>query len=150
MTNKKQNVVYGYFDSPRAVVHTGSESRVQHHQAEGCDMKTIIERFLKTGEANQLSSSQMQFIDATNATEYDKAQQLLINAQDAFYDLPSKIRTRFENDPRQFLNFMDDPQNTDEAVELGLAQRRPQKTTESNEMDHQKPHLEVKPTNQQA
>lgn len=135
---KSPNVVYGYFDSPRAVVHTGSESKVQQHQADDCDMKTIISRFLKTGEITHISPQKMQFLDATSASSYDQSLQLVLDAQDTFHELPSHLRSRFENDPRQFLNFMDDPTNLDEAVELGLVQRSPQKTAHQNEMDSSK------------
>lgn len=125
--------VYGYFDTPRVVVHTGTDSKVQQHQADDCDMKTIINRFLKTGEITHISNQRMQFLDVTHSTDYDKSLQIVLDAQDTFFELPSNLRSRFNNDPSQFLKFMDDPNNKEEAIEMGLAQRPPQKMASKND-----------------
>lgn len=44
----------------------------------------------------------------------------IVQAQDMFMSLPSKIRNRFGNDPSQFLDFVSDPLNKDEMRSLGL------------------------------
>lgn len=123
---KKTTKVYGYFDDvpDKERLHTGSESRVQQHHAEACDMKQILNNFMRTGEV-PLSSNKMQFIDATEATSYDESLQIVLDAQDTFAELPSKVRKKFNNDPRELLLFMDDPSNLEEARELGLAEPEP-------------------------
>lgn len=117
--------VYGYFDEvpDKEILHTGYESKVQQHMAADCDMKVIMERFLKTGTVPQISPERMSFIDATSAEDYDRSLQLVIDAESSFNDLPSKIRNKFDNDPSKFLSFMNDDKNLDEAVELGLVKR---------------------------
>ena len=41
-----------------------------------------------------------------------------------FEELPSSIRTKFENDPAKFLDFVQDKENLTEMQELGLAHKR--------------------------
>ena len=36
-------------------------------------------------------------------------------------EIPAIIRKRFDNDPYQFLEFMENPENIEEARQLGLA-----------------------------
>ena len=43
---------------------------------------------------------------------------------DAFAELPSNIRERFNNDPAEFVDFCLDEANNEEAAKLGLAYRK--------------------------
>jgi hypothetical protein len=43
---------------------------------------------------------------------------------DAFAELPSDIRERFNNDPAEFVDFCLDEANNEEAANLGLAFRK--------------------------
>lgn len=49
-------------------------------------------------------------------------------AEDLFMQYPAQLRERFENDPVQFVEFLEDPKNHDEAVKLGLALPKPETT----------------------
>lgn len=60
--------------------------------------------------------------DFTNASDYLEACQRVVDAQEAFNSLPAKVRRRFENSPAQLLDFVADPANTEEAIELGLVE----------------------------
>lgn len=115
--------VYGYFDRVSVKLDTGSDSFVQQHHAETCDMRVIISKFLKTGDQTVLNQRQKQYLDCTSASDYDTALQTVIDAQDAFYSLPAHVRERFNNDPSQLLEFVDNEDNLDEAIKLGLAER---------------------------
>ena len=44
----------------------------------------------------------------------------VIEAEKAFDALPSKVRSRFKNQPVEFLEFCSDEANRDEMAELGL------------------------------
>lgn len=48
------------------------------------------------------------------------------NAQDMFRKLPATIRSRFGNDPLNMLTWVQNKENADEAVKLGLLTRKPQ------------------------
>jgi hypothetical protein len=49
---------------------------------------------------------------------------LIRQAQEEFMRVPGEIRARFNNDPQQFMEFLEDDRNVDEAVKLGLAVRK--------------------------
>lgn len=139
MKKKQQNVVYGYFDDVphKEILNTGSESKVQHHQAETCDMKVILNKFLKTGDPVHLNQRQKRYLDCTLAQDYDQSLQTVIDAQEAFYSLPSKVRERFHNDPKEMLEFVNNKDNLDEAIELGLAERKPNESSSQGDLDNQ-------------
>lgn len=45
---------------------------------------------------------------------------IVIRAQEAFDALPSSWRTKFNNDPANFVDFCQDPNNRDEMIKLGM------------------------------
>ena len=51
---------------------------------------------------------------------FHEAMNMVVDAQQRFEGLPSKVRAEFANDPARFLDFMSDPDNRDRAVDLGL------------------------------
>ena len=54
----------------------------------------------------------------------DNAQEMynrMIEAKNNFDNLPLKVRKRFNYDPAAFLDFVDNPENLDELVAMGLA-----------------------------
>lgn len=55
-----------------------------------------------------------------NVGDYQAQMNRVIQAREAFEALSSKIRNRFANQPGKLLEFMDDPSNHDEGVELGI------------------------------
>lgn len=94
-------------------------SATQQSFADECDVNIIMARWAKTGIMPQ-GSRQSQFGDFTGAEDYQSAMNAVIAAQNAFDALPANIRKRFENDPAQLLAFINDVNNRDEAISLGL------------------------------
>ena len=95
------------------------ETRTQQQFAEECDINTIVERFglgYKMPEALRLP----QYGDFTGLDSYHDAVNAIALAGESFDALPANVRTRFQNDPGQFVEFMMDDKNRDEAVKLGL------------------------------
>lgn len=60
------------------------------------------------------------YADFSQVTDYHGMLQQVADAQDAFGALPAQIRSRFANDPGALIQFLNDPKNHDEGVELGL------------------------------
>jgi phage internal scaffolding protein len=92
----------------------------QHHKSE-CDIDNIIRKYDKTGLISHVNTAVAQYGDFTEVNEYQESLNMVINAQNAFMELPSEIRKRFGNDPGEFFEFATDPDNHDELVKLGLA-----------------------------
>lgn len=90
-----------------------------------CDINNILKQFKKTGIVSHISAHQAQgsYEDLPDPLEYQDALNAVMAAQESFATLPSKVRTRFENDPTKFLDFMQDPKNAEEMYDLGLATR---------------------------
>lgn len=91
----------------------------QSHRDE-CDINRIMAKYEKTGVIDHVNTYQGNYGDATGVTSYHQAMNQIRAADDAFMSLPSQIRAKFQNDPGTFLEFMDDPENNDEKILLGL------------------------------
>lgn len=83
------------------------------------DINNIIRKYHKTGIIDHASNIEAQYGDLTGQ-DFKSMQDLIINANKMFGELPSHIRKRFENDTYKFLEFYEDPNNRDEAIDLGL------------------------------
>jgi len=98
----------------------GSGSMTKQSFKDEVDVKNIVRRYLQTGVMTHVRANPMQYGDFTTVVDYQQAMNSVLAAQDAFMTLPAKIRTRFNNDPGQFLQFVHDPNNIEEARQLGL------------------------------
>ncbi len=58
--------------------------------------------------------------DFTHSTDYVEALTAVARAEEDFAELPAAVRTRFNNDPAELLDFIADEANIDEAIKLGL------------------------------
>lgn len=87
-----------------------------------CDINNILREYSLTGQINHISARAAQgaFLDLPNPMDFQESLAVLDRAESAFAQLPSPVRERFANDPHEFLAFMSDPKNQDEAKELGL------------------------------
>jgi len=84
-----------------------------------CDINTIISRFLKTGIMDFTAQHQARYGDCT-AADYQAAMFKVAGAKSLFAALPAALRNRFENEPAKFLDFVQDEDNREEAMALGL------------------------------
>ncbi len=102
----------------RVLVETGPSMTKQAHKDE-CDINRIMAKYQKTGVITHVSRYSMEYGDATNL-DYQTALNTVLEAQRMFADLPSSVRRRFDEDPAQFLAFVQDPENVEEMRSLGL------------------------------
>lgn len=100
------------------------ETRAQQQFKEECDINTIVERFGLTGELPQNVRMPLTQ-DFCEAMDYKEAQNLLLEAHDAFMQFPANVRERFANDAGRFVEFASDPANIEECRRLGLAPPAP-------------------------
>ena len=100
------------------------ESLTAQEFKEESDINTIIERF-GIGESPIESQKWVTNIDIADAPDnYVDVMNQLNAARDQFMSLPARVRSRFDNDPGQFVNFVSDASNVEEMISLGLAERR--------------------------
>lgn len=104
-----------------AAIKCEDESLTQQHFTQDADLNVIAARFGLDGRAIPVGTPDpASFRDVSNAPDLRQILDLRNQAVDAFRTLPSKIRNRFHNDPRELWTFVNDPENSEEAVRLGL------------------------------
>lgn len=99
-----------------------------------CDINVIMAKYQKTGEFAHATKKEGRYADFTGITDYKEMLDTVQYAKEAFSLLPAKVRARFRNDPAELLAFVQDDKNYDEALKLGLVERKPQ-TPEANSND---------------
>ncbi len=85
-----------------------------------CDVNQVMARFEKTGVIDHVNQRRPVYTDVSNFEDYQTSIGIVLSAHRQFEQLPSKIRARFENDPGEFLKFIENPENKQEAIEIGL------------------------------
>jgi phage internal scaffolding protein len=115
--------LFSRYERPRVPgVRFSKPSMTQQHLESETNINQIMERYNQTGLLPVVSGDPL-YGDFSDVGDYKSAQETLIKADKAFMALPSKVRDRFDNDPVKLLAFLDNPENLDEAIELGLVER---------------------------
>lgn len=104
-------------------------TRTKQSFKDECDINLMIARWRRSGEISHLGGARGHYGDFSDATDYQDAVNAVQDAQASFMELSSEIRSRMNNDPAQLMLFLSDPNNIDEAEELGLVEKRPQPPT---------------------
>lgn len=101
------------------------ETTTQQQFKDETDINTIVKRFGLTGELpNGIGMPQSG--DFTDAPDFHTAMNLIRDAESAFLKVPAEIRARFNNDPGEIINFMENAANRDEAIKLGFIEKPPE------------------------
>lgn len=112
-------------------------SLAQQHFKEECDINTILQKFNITGMLPQ-STLSPRYGDFTGIGDYHTALNRVIAAQDEFEALPAQIRARFNNDPAQLIEFLQDEANRPEAEKLGLVEKAAAEDVEAAQVTPEK------------
>lgn len=123
MSKVVQPKVYSLYDPPRVegLKFDGDPGLTDPSHKQSCDIGTILAKYSRTGELPIVTHmGTPRYGDFSDVVDYQSALMKVQEAEDAFMDLPAKVRSRFENDPGQFLEFMADKKNEEEARSLGL------------------------------
>lgn len=117
--------VYGLFDPPPDEgIDCSQGLGADQSFKDECDINVIMARAERTGElinpwvvGNRVGS----YLDVSTAPDdFLQARLIMQDAEQRFAELPARIRARFNNDAEQLLQFLSDPGNRAEAIELGL------------------------------
>lgn len=92
-------------------------SRVQPQFAYECDINNIVAGCVSTLDNVRPN---LTYLDTTTVPDLEQASNMIAEANSQFEKLPSDVRARFGNDPKQLLAFVSDKKNYDEAVKLGF------------------------------
>lgn len=112
---------------PHERVYTDVDEFTQTKQSfkKDADINHIMAQYEKTGLLTHLNKHQGNYGDFTNAVDYHTAINMVQEAEEMFLTIPAKIRAKFQNDPAEFLHFVQNPENLTEMQEMGLAPLTP-------------------------
>lgn len=102
-------------------------SMTQQADAKDADINVIMAKYQVTGQMPQVLMQPL-FGDFTETPDYRKAVEIIREAEEAFLEIPAKIRAQFGNDPGEFIKFATDPANKQELTKLGLTKPPEPKT----------------------
>lgn len=95
-----------------------------------CDINKILDTYKRTGmlpnslSGNSFLARNPMYGDFSDVTDYTSIRYKLDEAERQFMELPAHIRKRFDNDPQKLVEFIDNPGNYEEAVKLGIVEKR--------------------------
>lgn len=103
------------------------EGKTRQDQADDADINLIVKRFGLTGQLPQVRPKIPLEADFRDAGDFDLGAALrFVRAADAaFMAYPAEVRARFENDPVKFLSFVENEDNKEECVRLGIFPKEP-------------------------
>lgn len=114
-----------------SVSTTNTEPTLTQQQfKESSDINNIVKKYQQTGEL-PVHRKVGQFLDVSNVQDYQQSLTTVFEAQKAFDNLPSAIRSRFKNDPQELISFIEDEKNYNEALNLGLINKNPIETPQT-------------------
>jgi phage internal scaffolding protein len=99
-------------------------SLAQQNFKDETDINYIVRQFGLTGELPGKPLSP-QYGDFTGVLDYHSAVNAVLAAQDDFMELPAQLRSRFNNDPAELIDFLGKEENREEATKLGLVAAKP-------------------------
>lgn len=111
--------------SPRLRVSLGNfpPTKAKQEFKDECDINTIMRKYRQTGLFEHVNRYQGSYGDLGEPCDFQTAQNIIIEAREAFESLPAVMRKRFDNNPHDFLEFVHDPANKAEMIEMGLMKK---------------------------
>lgn len=119
-----------YNPAPKQGLEFKEPSMTDQSFRDECDMGKLIDRYNKTGffynplVAHQNKPRPPMFEDFADVATFQDAQEVIARSIAQFEALPAKLRDFFKNDPGYMLAFVNDPQNREKCVELGILPSR--------------------------
>lgn len=88
---------------------------------DSCDVNNIVSKYKQTGVLGSggMPTRKPIFGDFSNV-DYQTGMEMVTSARQEFDHLPAALRGRFDNNLQVMLDYMADPVNVDECVNLGL------------------------------
>lgn len=108
-----------YSDKSRVQVFFPEPSLTKQSMKDECDINLILAKYQRTGIIDFAAKQEPRYGDAS-AVDFQQALNVVIRANEMFAELPSSMRKRFQNSPEEFMAFVDDPENVEESIRLGI------------------------------
>ncbi len=109
-----------YYPHARVQLDTGDVSMTKQSFKDECDINFIMKKFEKTGLLDHVNKFNGYYGDLPENVDYQTALNSVFEAEAAFRSLTADIRSKFHNDAGEFLAFVEDAENAEEIIALGL------------------------------
>jgi hypothetical protein len=103
----------------KVVTVTGLESKTEQSYGEMLDINRMLEPAMKQGLLRHGITFEGEYDDIP-VGDFQEAQFIVAKGKSMFEQLPSNMRTKFENDPAKFMAFVQDPANESWLRENGV------------------------------
>lgn len=97
--------------------------RTKQSFSEESNINIIMARYERDEIATHLNQFNGSYGNFIGAPDYHTAMNQIRAAGEMFQDIPAGVRAKFNNDPAQFLEFVQDPENIEAMIEMGLARK---------------------------
>lgn len=120
--------------SPRLPIHPdlGDISMTEQQFKQEVDINNILDHYRKTGYLPPSSRDPI-YGDVSQITSFQDALHHVEDSYALFETVPSKIRRMFNNDPGEYLAYVSNPDNHEEAYSLGILSRPQADSSERTE-----------------
>lgn len=114
-----------YRPHKRVTLDCGDELVTKQAHKDECDIHNILRQYQRTGIITHISQRQAAFVDLPSEVDFQQSLHLINQANEAFAQLPSRIRDSFGNDAQRFLAAIYDPAQRDHLISLGVINAPP-------------------------
>lgn len=101
-------------------VEDGEKIMVEQSHKDMVDINNIVKRHGVDMIAKVAALQEWRYDDVTG-NDFQESMNAILRAKDTFNSVPSEIRKQFDNDPAKFMDFVHNPDNQEELVNMGLA-----------------------------
>ena len=110
----------GYSPIPKADTVPEGRSMTEQLHMKACDVNNIVKRFERTGVMEHVQGRAPQYTDVSEVPDYHAALEVVKAVEEMFSSMPAVLRDKFDNDAGVYLEWINDPANRAEAVEMQL------------------------------
>lgn len=104
----------------RVRYHEKCKGKTRPEFKDECDINLTMAKYVKTGQLPTLIKTNPQYGDFSSGCDYQEAHNLVLRAQEQFMSLDARVREKFANSPKLFLDWANNPANAEEMAKLGL------------------------------
>lgn len=111
-----------YRPHARVALDCGDELITKQSSKAECDIHNILKQYQRTGIITHVQSARPTYEDLPDSMDYQQALNTIMEADEAFFNLPAKVRDHFKNDPALLLAAFGDPSQRQALTDFGLLQ----------------------------
>lgn len=107
-----------YRATARPTIDCGESLTEQSHKNE-CDMNLILRDYARTGFMRHARENEGRY-DDVSPMDFQEAMIVVAETKSLFEGLPSEVRKQFGNEPKAFLEYVQNPANASQLEKMGV------------------------------